>query len=278
MTKLRLAVGCRVLFLFAFLPLYGSAQSGGKNPLEVTYIANEGFLISMGGTKLLIDALYKTKNYPSPSDDVAASMVDGISPFNDVDYVLVTHDHADHFSAEMVSRFLLNHPGTQFIASSEACAKLAGDSAAKRRRSGIDLKIGRHRTIRGKKAEIVVLRLDHSGSRDISNLAFLVRSNGHTIMHVGDALLAQNEENLRAFDWRSYNVDLLFIEHFDRSSPAQEIIENLIKPRHVVLMHIPAGEEEKVRNAPVTLRPRPVVFGKELETKIFESKERRAGN
>jgi L-ascorbate metabolism protein UlaG (beta-lactamase superfamily) len=269
MTNLRQTTWFSVLCLLAILPLFGSAQSGGTKPLEVTYIANEGFLISMGGTKLLVDALYKTKNYPSPSEDVAASMVEGISPFDDVDYVLVTHDHADHFSAEMVSRFLLVHPGTQFIASPEVCSKLTGDSAAKRQRTGIDLKMGRHRTIRGKKAEIVVLRLDHSGSRDISNLAFLVRSNGYTIMHVGDALLAHNEENLRAFDWSSYNVDLLFVEHFDRSSPAQEIIENLIKPRHVVLMHIPAGEEKEVRNAPIKVHPRTVVFERELETKRF---------
>lgn len=269
MTKLRLTTCCRVLFLLGFLPLFGSAQNGGKNPLEVTYIANEGFLISMGGTKLLIDALHKTKNYASPSDTLAAKMIDAIPPFDNVDYVLVTHDHADHFSAEMVSRFLLNHPGAQFIASSETCRKLAGNDAADRKRSGIDLKMGRHRAVRGSKAEIVALRLDHSGSREISNLAFVVRSNGYTIVHVGDALLAHNEEYLRAFDWSRYTVDLLFIEYFDRSSPAQEIIENLIKPGHVVLMHIPAGEEEEVRNAPIKVHPRAVVFGKELETKLF---------
>jgi L-ascorbate metabolism protein UlaG (beta-lactamase superfamily) len=269
MTKLRHATVYGALFLLVIFPFPGTAQNSGKSPLEVTYIANEGFLISMGGTKLLIDALYKTKNYPSPSDDVAASMIEGVSPFADVDYVLVTHDHADHFSAEMVSRFLRHHPGTHFIASSEACAKLASDSASGGRRSGVDLKMGQHLTIRGKKAEIVVLRLDHSGSRDISNLAFLVRSNGYTIMHVGDALLAHNEENLRALDWSSYDVDLLFVEHFDRSTPAQDIIKNLIKPRQVVLMHIPAGEEEDVRNAPIKVHPRTVVFGKELETRRF---------
>jgi L-ascorbate metabolism protein UlaG (beta-lactamase superfamily) len=278
MTKLRHATVCGAFFLLVILPFPGTAQNSGKSPLEVTYIANEGFLISLGGTKVLIDALQKTKNYTSPSDDVAASMLEGISPFDDVDYVLVTHDHADHFSAEMVSRFLLNHPGTQFIASSEACNKLTGDSAAKRRCSGIDLKMGGHRTIRGKKAEIVALRLEHSGSRDISNLAFLVRSNGYTIMHVGDALLAHNEENLRAIDWSSFGVDLLFVEHFDRSTPAQDIIKNLIKPRHVVLMHIPAGEEEEVRNAPIKAHPLAVVFGKELETKTFERNARKSGN
>lgn len=42
----------------------------------------------------------------------------------------------------------------------------------------------------------------------------------------------------RAFDWSSYNVDLLFMEHFDRSSPTQDIIRDIIKPKFVVLMPI----------------------------------------
>jgi L-ascorbate metabolism protein UlaG (beta-lactamase superfamily) len=259
-----------VILLLGFLHVVGCWQNNQKHGLEVTYIANEGFMISMGGTKVLIDALPKSKYYANPSDTLAARMIDGIPPFDNVDYALVTHDHADHFNAEMMSRFLLNHPATRFIASPETCGKLIGDSVSGQIHSGIDLKMGQCRTIRGDKAEIVVMRLDHSGSRDISNLSFLVRSNGFRVLHVGDALLADNEVYLRTVDWSSYTVDLLFISHFDRSTPACNIIQNLIKPKHVVLMHIPAGEEDSVRNEETKIHPRTVVFGKENETKRFD--------
>ena len=196
-------------------------------------------------------------------------MMNGIPPFDKVNYFLVTHDHADHFNAEMMSRFLRNQPHAHFIASMEACRKVVGDSIPGQRRSGIDLAMGQRRTIRDDKAEIMVMRLDHSG-RDISNLAFLIRSNGYTVMHVGDAVLAHNEEYIRAVDWSAYSVDLLFLEYFDRSTPTWDIIQNMIKPKHVVLMHIAAGEEDSVRNEETKMNPRTVVFRKENETKRFE--------
>ena len=34
-------------------------SAGAPTPLEVTYIANEGFLISVGSSKVLIDALHE---------------------------------------------------------------------------------------------------------------------------------------------------------------------------------------------------------------------------
>lgn len=259
------------ILLPAVLLAIGCGQNNEKRALEVTYIANEGFMISMGGTRVLIDALPKSKYYVNPSDTLAAKLISGIPPFDKVDYVLVTHDHPDHFNAEMMSRFLLNHPVAQLIASSETCSKMIGDSIAGRRISGLDLKMGQHQTVRGDRAEIVVLRLNHVGAADISNFAFVVRSNGYTFVHVGDARLSFNEEYLRSVDWSAYTVDLLFIEYFDDSSETWDIIEKTIRPKHVILMHIPAGEEDSLRSVNEKVHPRTVVFGRENETKRFEN-------
>jgi len=262
--------GYRVLLLLGILHAAGCRQKSHEHTLEVTYIANEGFMIAMGSTKILIDALPNSKYYVNPSDTTIAKVMDDIPPFDKVDYFLVTHDHPDHFNAEMMSRFLLKHSAVQFIASSETSSKLLGDSIGGRQYSGIDLKIGNHRTIRGDKAEVVALRLEHGGFHDVSNLAYVVRSDGYTIIHVGDAKLSHNEEYLRTIDWGSYNVDLLFIEYFDQSSQTQDIIEHMIKPKHVVLMHIPAGEEDSVRDTNGKIHPRTVVFGKENEMRRFD--------
>src|SRR5512140_678587 len=98
---------CRVMLLVNILCGIACGQSNRNNALEVTYLANEGFMIAMGNTKVLIDALYNSKHFPSPSEALAAKMIDGISPFDNVDYALVTHDHGDHFDGEIMSRFLL---------------------------------------------------------------------------------------------------------------------------------------------------------------------------
>lgn len=247
----------------------GCGQDDRKPALEVTYVANEGFVVSTGSTTILIDALPRSKYYANPSDMLAAKILNGIPPFERVDCFLVTHDHPDHFNAELISRFLLNHPAAQFIASSATRSRLNEDSLGRERLTGLDLEPGQHRTIRRGGADITALRLSHGADAGMSNLAYVVRSNGYTFVHVGDARLSDNEEYLRTLDWKSYDVDLLFIEFFDHSDETREIIEKMIQPDYVVLMHIPPGEEDGVRNADEKVHPRAVVFGTEGETKRF---------
>jgi L-ascorbate metabolism protein UlaG (beta-lactamase superfamily) len=260
----------RFLLILGILYVPGCSQDNRKSALEVTYIANEGFMIAMGSTKILIDALPNSRYYVNPSDATVTAMVSDAPPFGGIDYCLVTHNHPDHFSAPMVSRFLSHHPATRFIANSTTYGKLMEDSIAGRRYIRVDLKKGEHQIIPGNKAEILALRLVHDGDSSMNNLAYLVRANGHTIFHVGDARLSLNEEYLRTLDWKSYDVDLLFIEYFDRDTPTQDIIETLLRPKHVILMHIPPGEEDDVRNADGEIHPRTFVFEKQNETRRFD--------
>lgn len=253
----------RIILLLGFFLVCGCSQRR-EDTLAVTYIGNEGFMISTGSTKVLIDALSRSDYYASPSDTLVTKIVNGISPFDGVDYFLVTHDHADHFNADMAIRFLLHHPASQLVGGPETCVRLVGDSIADRRRTELNLRTGEHGIVRGEKAEIIALRLEHGGSADIDNLAFIVRSNGYTFVHVGDAKLSDNEKYLRTVEWGT--VDLLFAEYFDQSTQTQEIMQKLIKPKHVILMHIPPGEETSARDVNGKIYPRTVVFGRESET------------
>ena len=56
----------------------GCGQDDKQPALEVTYIANEGFMVSMGSTTILIDALPKSKYYANPSDTLTARIMNGI--------------------------------------------------------------------------------------------------------------------------------------------------------------------------------------------------------
>ena len=256
--------------LLTIVLLVGCGKTSHDGALEVTYIGNEGFMIAMGSTKVLIDSFPDSRYYVNPSDSLIARMMDDRPPFNNIDYVLVTHDHPDHFNADMMCRYLLRHPAVHFIASTETCSELAGDGLAARRQAGMFLERGRREVIKGDKAEITVFRLDHGGYREITNLAYCVRANGYAFVHVGDARLSENQEFLQKMDWSGHDIDLLFVEYFDRGSEAQAVVENVIQPEHVVLMHIPGGEEDAVRNSGEKIHPRTVVFGKENETRRFD--------
>jgi L-ascorbate metabolism protein UlaG (beta-lactamase superfamily) len=258
----------RILLLGILLVVGCSGRN--PQPSTVMYIANEGFMISFGKTKVLIDALPNSQYYANPSSATSEDIIAGVPPFDEVEYMLVTHEHADHFNAPSMTRFIRNHPTTIFVTSPEAMRTIAPDSLAGRRCSSVELAMGQHRSLRGQNAEVVALRLEHGGLRDIDNLAFIVSSEGHTIVHVGDAKLSDNEAYLRAFDWSSHTVDVLFLEFFDQSDETKSIIEQLIKPKYVVLMHISPGDEDTVQQERGDIHPRTVVFRKQNEMRTFD--------
>jgi len=64
-------------------------------------------------------------------------------------------------------------------------------------------------------------------------------------------------------------TDLLFIEFFDRSDETEAIIDSVIRPTRVVLMHIQGGEEEQRLRESGDARPPRVVFRRVGETMTF---------
>lgn len=80
--------------------------------LTVTLIANAGVLLEFRGTTLLVDGIFRDDRFffSSPSPDVWAQMLAGGGIFRKVDYLLVTHAHPDHFSADMMRQYLAARP------------------------------------------------------------------------------------------------------------------------------------------------------------------------
>lgn len=78
------------------------------NALQVTLVANAGLLLEYNGTKLLLDGIFGKKGHPfsAPSPEMWQHMKEGRPPFDNIDYLLFTHAHPDHFSPEMTLEFL----------------------------------------------------------------------------------------------------------------------------------------------------------------------------
>jgi glyoxylase-like metal-dependent hydrolase (beta-lactamase superfamily II) len=73
-------------------------------------------MIQAGGKKVLVDALFNDEFFLAPSPELLAQMTGGSGPFADVDLLLVTHLHGDHFNPKMVAEFLRHHAHCQFVA------------------------------------------------------------------------------------------------------------------------------------------------------------------
>ena len=78
------------------------------SPVQVTLIANTGLLLRFEDTAILLDALFSAgeHGFSAPSAGTWEKLLRGEPPFEKVDYVLFTHLHGDHFSAERTLEFL----------------------------------------------------------------------------------------------------------------------------------------------------------------------------
>ena len=78
------------------------------SPVQVTLIANTGLLLRYEDTAILLDALFSAgeHGFSAPSAGTWEKMLSGEPPFEQVDYVLFTHLHGDHFSEERCLEFL----------------------------------------------------------------------------------------------------------------------------------------------------------------------------
>lgn len=76
--------------------------------IKITYLVNAAVLIEFRGTKLLIDGIYDEKGhcFSNLSVEQWRNLKKGKEEFSNINYLLFTHEHGDHFSPDRVSEYL----------------------------------------------------------------------------------------------------------------------------------------------------------------------------
>jgi len=79
-----------------------------EDTVHITLIANAGLLLHCRGVTLMLDGIYGREGHPFSNlrPEVWQEMLAGEPPFEQVDYLLFSHAHPDHFSPEMTMEFL----------------------------------------------------------------------------------------------------------------------------------------------------------------------------
>src|SRR5688572_24828585 len=87
--------------------------------LSLTFLANEGVMLSGDGKKVLIDALFLKyeRGYAVAADSTLAALQRARPPFDSIDLVLVTHRHGDHFQPVPVEAHLRANPRATLVTS-----------------------------------------------------------------------------------------------------------------------------------------------------------------
>lgn len=242
----------RTIGLLSMLLMMPGCTSSQTAPLKLTYIANEGVLVSTASKTILIDALFswQNPNYMAPPPEMLEKIEKAEAPFDAVDVCLVTHHHPDHFTLSVAERFLLNSPRTVLVVPADAARALQdsviGWSSFSDRVISFDLQPGEHdrRTIRG--IDVQVFRTLHSGDRESpQNFMYLIRMKGHIIFHEGDS--DGDPESFSQITDNSEIIDLALVHFWFPMQPNGELIlKTLLRPRHIGLIHIPVRMNEDI--------------------------------
>jgi dipeptidyl aminopeptidase/acylaminoacyl peptidase len=161
-----------------------------RTPLVVTYIANEGFMIQGGGKKVLIDAL--VASIPPATEQTLKAITEGRDPFNDVDLILATHQHADHFDPASLIACLRSNPKARLIAPAQAVdlmRSIDGFAGIEKQIQEIKGEPGAREQVSHNEIAVDVLCLNHEHLPQVRNLAFAVELGGARFLHMGDAFI-----------------------------------------------------------------------------------------
>lgn len=258
------------------------APSSGSPPdlqqdhgVSLTFLANEGVMLSAGGKKVLIDALFLKyeRGYAVPADSTLAALGRARAPFDSVDLILVTHRHGDHFHPAPVTAHLGANRRASLVTSRQVIDSLRGHAPA--RTLPADRLVSRTMRPGTRRREVIsgipveVLGLPHGGHPRVEHLGFIVDLGGRRVLHTGDAELS--EETLAPFRLDTARIDVALLPYWAVDGRKERrVVERWIRPRQVVAFHVGEREGAKATRAVRSAMPGAITLVRSLETRSWK--------
>ncbi|WP_089609699.1 MBL fold metallo-hydrolase [Dehalobacterium formicoaceticum] len=226
---------------------------------QITYVANAGVLLDFQGQQILIDGLCSADIAPFHGlpEPIRKKIMESIPPYHNIQLLLFTHHHGDHFDASSTVQFLEKHPQACVIGSQETIDQIVHLEAKliSRSFSQESAPRQRNRCFQSRDLAVHLCPMVHMG-RDyekVDHLAYLIEGMGKKILHVGDANpVSENFEHLYLLE---SSVDLLIapFPYLTRPS-ARQVIENYIRPKQIAALHLPRRERDDERWIAATMK------------------------
>lgn len=257
-------------------PVLASEALSQPPTVEITYIANEGVLISSGGKQVLIDGLHREygPEYAFLPAVEREKIETAKAPFDQIDLVLVSHRHLDHFHPESVGRHLQHNSKAVLVSSQQVVDEVEKNfkdfQVIKSRVTAATPPWKERVAMRVVGVDFEILRLRHGTGRnaEIQNLGHIIKLGGKKLLHVGDADTAV--ENFEKFNLDEEGIDIAFLpDWFLLGSEGQSLVREHIKPRQIIAVHVSPADGEKVAAQIRQAFPNAIAFTSMLEKKQF---------
>jgi L-ascorbate metabolism protein UlaG (beta-lactamase superfamily) len=281
--KVKFLIAC--IFAFGFVSLNAQTK---KQELNITYVANDGYLISSAAKKVLIDALF-TEGYGffiTPSKEIINSMLKAEKPFDNVNLCLLTHHHDDHLNPELLIDYLTQQKSVHLVTSKTSLdfidQKKKIPALLKDRIHEITPPLFKSLSETGNGISVKSTALKHMARMkdgvDLNtgyfNTSFLVDMDGIKVFHAGDINLDSFQEYVKQNgEWDDkVDVAFLYFQNFENGETDLSYIIETLYPKYIVVMHLPPSymaewtpKIEKLR----TKFPNFLLFTKEGETQTL---------
>lgn len=195
--------------LFTLFAILLSAPAG----VEITYLANEAYLVDDGERAVLFDAFVPEaySGYEPLADETWQAMRNGAAPFDRVVAAVVSHHHRDHFQADAAAAFMNANPGVVLFGPPNIVEPLRQAGYAGERIVSVLPDYGEQNVhdIAGLRLQLFRLRHRQSDTADEQNLGAVLEIGGLRILHTGDVYPERG--NFRPYHLAQDGIDIAFI-------------------------------------------------------------------
>jgi len=250
-----------------------------EDSITITYIANCGYMVEVDAHKIIIDGLFKRghNHYPTPDTTTQKLLVSNLYPFNDIELILVSHTHEDHFDNEMVTECMLNNPSVKLMCPQQVIDSIRENESVynilKTRIIECTPDTFTSQLVHVNNIVIYACRLAHPGEKynDVQNIAYLISINGKTVFHSADIDPSQIDK-YSGVKLNELNIDIGMINEDFAKVENAGLAKKFINARYNIAMHLPESAAiawlDSFKDTP-DIFSNPFVFTRKMEQKVF---------
>jgi len=240
--------------ILTFFILIASLISNAQDSISISFIGNEGVLISSPGRKVIIDAFFKRADewgLIAPSVKTLNDISNAQSEFDNIDLLIVTHDHIDHYNPVILGNCLKNNKSAILVTTADVNAKLnkkySSYTDISNRIYVPDLvwKEVKDTSLNG--INISCMNVKHHAPDVVTQYAFLVEIGGHNVLHTASSDGSFPGE-YEAFLLNEKEVDIALLHEFflftitestiQKNQSGKNVVDSYINPQNVFVQHL----------------------------------------
>lgn len=226
----------------------------------------------------MLDAIHRSyrPEYAFTPESMLSKIESARYPYGNIDLILVSHYHRDHFHAESIARHLLNNKGAELVSSPQVVEAVKKEvtrledyyktkKTAETQFRTVDFDWKKSESVEAGGVKVEFLGLMHANSqrddkyKKIQNFGHIIEISGKKLLHVGDADMFA--DNFSDFKLKEKDIDVAFVPYwYILTKTGREIMRDQIGATSYVAIHIPPTEQSKTVRSILSAMPGAVAF------------------